>query len=158
MGIQPNFFVLSRRLIQLKEPYVANFMLSDETREVVNPSRNRPDLLLINPTSSIRVPFIPATPSFAVSVGILQINLEEENNIQIKLVSPNEKTVFDTGIVPIPRDLNSNKDIPLEGQGFNVNLNLQNVPCREEGTYVVDVYINGLKSNGFKFYVYSEER
>lgn len=158
MGIQPNIFVLSRRLIQLKQPYVATFMLSEETREVVNPGRNRSDLLLVNPTSSIRVPFIPATPSFAVSVGILQINLEKENNIQIKIVSPNTKTVFDTGVVLLPRDMNLNKDIPLEGQGLNVNLNLQNVPCREEGTYVVDVYINGEKSHDFKFYVTSDEK
>lgn len=96
---------------------------------------------LTGPLLVLRPKFIPSQYSFAVTIGINDIDLTQENILRIVLRTPTGSDLVDTGnitINPTPQDI----QLPEEWQGFVATLPIQNTEFAVEGVYQLIVFCN----------------
>lgn len=97
---------------------------------------------LINPLIVLRPKFIPSEYSFAITVGINDIDTKGENAIRILMTTPSGKDVVDTKDVPLPSDP-VDVTLPDNLHGFVLTLPVQNAVIDEEGCFSLTIFING---------------
>ncbi|MCI4126963.1 DUF6941 family protein [Bacillus haynesii] len=139
-------------------PYITGFILSDETREIHNNNGASKEMQIVNPRNIIRPPFLPATPSFTVSTGILNLALDEKHTLMFKIIDPNEQEIFSTNKIELPFHDSIDNQLPREAHGLNINLNLKDVPLRKSGKYTAQITIDENIAGNFGFYVYPMEQ
>jgi hypothetical protein len=124
--------------------HVSTFIYAQDSNTVANTEGGN-SLHLINPQHIFTPAFIPSLFSFAIMFGILGIEQSKEHKIRVVFrgPNPNEGPILDTGDFNYPAN-DQGKDLPLEMQGFLMNLNLRNVPLKYEGEYATDIYADGI--------------
>lgn len=124
-------------------PHISTFMYCEDAIDNKSPDGNK--LSLNNPFIVFRPLFIPSQFSFGVVMGIIGLDFEEKQNLQVKFSSPNDDVILDTGVIDLDLALtipDKESNLPPEFRGAIMNLNFRNVPLRVEGIYRSDVFIN----------------
>ena len=98
--------------------------------------------MLIAPQIALRPQFIPGNFSFAMAIGVSEIDLKQLNKMRFTIAGPDGTILNDSGenelpIVPKP-DL-----LPAEYQGFMMCIDVRNLVIPSEGMYIVSLYLNG---------------
>lgn len=123
--------------------HVSTFVYAQDSNTEPNGSGGN-DLHLINPQHIFTPPFMPSLFSFVIMFGILGIEQSSTNKIRIVFRGPNpeEAPLVDSGEFDYPAN-NQGVSLPIEMQGFLMNLNLRNVPFKHEGVYTTEIFANG---------------
>ncbi|MEC0565959.1 hypothetical protein P8841_09180 [Bacillus spizizenii] len=138
------------------KPHVTTFAFSEDTQDVPNQFGNGSSKHIINPRNLIRPPFLPATPSFSVSVGVAGIDPNRENTFSFKISGPDQQLVLDSNDFSLPKNPQHDKSLPDEANGFFFNFNLRDVPLKVKGKYTAEIYINKEKIGEFALYVFPQ--
>lgn len=117
-------------------PEVTTFMISDRTQEMGGVVQ------LINPTSSLRVPSIPSAFSFAISVGIVDVPVGNENTMMVSIFSPSGELIHRMDPVSLPMAQLRASNPGASECDFNMNLDIHNLFLKEEGRYTFEVFLN----------------
>lgn len=123
-------------------PKISAFLISESMQNVPTPNGGFAPQLT-GPTIAVRPLFIPSSFSFAITIGVSDVDPAQKNQIQVKIQSPSGETVNDTGIIDLPVDESTDSELPLEYRGFLMNMDLRNVAIKTSGCYIIQVYING---------------
>ncbi|TKA02503.1 hypothetical protein FA950_20760 [Bacillus thuringiensis] len=123
-------------------PHLSTFAISDDSSQIMTP--DGPVLQIINPQNLFRLPFIPGTFSFCVTLGILDLNPELDHTVKlvIKSAEHTDYIALDSNNMVVPRNPTFNKDIPMEAHGVLFNLDFRNLPFRYEGKYIAEVHVD----------------
>ncbi|MED3854229.1 hypothetical protein P4607_22970 [Priestia megaterium] len=123
-------------------PRISTFMYCESTQFIGQPNSNNQKLTIENPLHVFAPPFIPGTFSFGIVFGLLGIDPSEEHALRLVFsYSKGTDPVIDTGSVNIPKQLENN--VPVETNGFMMNMDFRNVIFREEGSYETQLFLNG---------------
>lgn len=127
-------------------PKISTFIYSDDSTQT--PDR----LLLTNPKTIFRTPFIPSFFSFSVTFGIIEINPNEKNEFQLKIWAEEDpgEILIDTGVTPIPTELFKDKHELNEAM---ISLNVKNLTIKKEGKYITQVVLNKEQLGSFPMYM-----
>lgn len=136
------------------KPFVTTFAFSEDTKEIPNEHGQGSSIHIINPRNLLRLPFIPATPSFSVTVGIASVDPNLEHTFTFKILDPNRNEVLRTKDYPLQRKPHPDPSLPIESNGFYFNFNLRDVPLREAGKYLGVIYVNGEMIGEYALFVY----
>lgn len=116
------------------EPQLTSFIFSEDSKEKPNANGRGTSLHIINPLNVFKMPFIPNTYSFSVTLGFIKLDPDKNHELEFKLVAPNQAEVFNTGLINIHRD-QANPSIPKEANGFTLNLDFRNVEFNFSGEH-----------------------
>lgn len=97
---------------------------------------------LVAPQIALRPQFVPGNFSFALAVGVADIDLQVENTVRMKISDPTGKEVHDLGENRLPK-MPIQDTMPAEFQGFMINMDVRNFVIQHEGEYEFSLYING---------------
>lgn len=124
-------------------PKIVSFMLSAITNNVPNASGGTVQQLT-GPMIVLRPRYIPGEYSFAITLGINDLDLSVDNKLQLAITSPSGSTVFEVkdGVL---QAVGVDSVLPKAVQGFVMTLPLQNIEFKEEGIYHLSVSLNGDK-------------
>ncbi len=111
---------------------------------------------LICPLIVIKPKFIPSEYSFAITIGITDIDLTVENVLRMVFKAPSGDIVFDTGDGTLPPSTKETT-LPRSAQGFIITLPLMNISISEEGTFLLDIIWNGECLDTHDIPVYKQE-
>lgn len=95
---------------------------------------------LVNPLIAIRPKYIPSEYSFAITLGINDID-KGENTLRLLLTSPSGKDILDTNNMGLPVGP-TDGILPDSLHGFVLTMPVQNVVIDEEGLYSLSVFFN----------------
>jgi len=122
-------------------PRLVSFMLCDSINNV-STAPNEITTMLISPEIALRPQFIPGNFSFAVSIGIADIDLKKENRVRFSVLDPSGKVVFCSPDNPFSLSSDDDNLLPKMHQGFIVNLDIRNLSVPTEGEYQFLLYVN----------------
>jgi hypothetical protein len=105
------------------------------------------------PTFTIRPQSVPGNYSFGAAIGIQGVNIHETNNIHIIVKDPDGNVIQDLGDVSIPAERNEDT-LPSEYQGYTFCMDIRNLFFRIEGTYILEIILNGESLDGLPIPVY----
>jgi hypothetical protein len=138
--------------------YLTTFVFSEDTnQELVNQNKI---LHVINPQNVFRPQFVPSAFSFSVTFGLIDLDPDKKNTIRFTLNAPNEneKYVVDTGNIDLDPNHAFDRRLPIEANGFMMNMDFRNVPFRIEGKYLAKVNVNGELVGEYPVFVYGQEQ
>lgn len=118
------------------------FMLCDSINNIPIPSGGVLQQL-VSPQVVLRPQFVPGNFSFGIAVGVQDVNLHVTNRIRFTISDSRGTIIQDSGISefpPIPE--NSPEAMPVEYQGFLMNMDIRNLVIRENGVYLFSIYVN----------------
>ena len=121
-------------------PKVTQFMLGDGINNMPGPKGMITHL--IAPQVALRPAFVPGNFSFALSVGVRDVNLQQENKIKFMITSPNGEAIQTSEETIIPAIVKDDA-LPIEYQGFVLNLDVRNLAIPVEGIYKFTIFVNG---------------
>lgn len=116
-----------------------SFILCDSFQQGIN----GPIPTLVSPQLALRPPFIPCTFSFAMAVGINDVNIYTPNKMKVTIKTPDDKIIYDSGETELPPSLEEDSSLPAEYQGFMMNIDIRNLPIEKEGAYYFTFFVNG---------------
>ncbi len=124
-------------------PKIVSFMLSAITNNVPNVTGGTVQQLT-GPIIVLRPRYIPGEYSFAITLGINDVDLSVDNNLRLAITSPSGTSVFEIndGVLQA-----TGKDsvLPKAFQGFVISLPLLNIEFKEEGIYHLSVCMNDVE-------------
>jgi len=135
---------------------ITSFMLCDSTRMVQTPSGS--EMQIVNPTVTLMPAFIPCIFSFAISVGIRGIKLENDNFVSVTIESPAGEVIHEINRSPLPRNLGNAEGVPIEEAGFLMNLDVRNLELHEEGRYKFKLNLNDAPAFYHDIPVYAKKK
>lgn len=97
---------------------------------------------LVAPQIALRPRFIPGNFSFALAIGIADIDLQAGNRIRFTITDPKGVVIQDSGETELPK-MPMKDTMPAEYQGFVINMDIRNLIIENEGAYVFSLYMNG---------------
>ena len=139
---------------EYKMPTVSTFIYCESTNK---PSQPNEKLIVNNPYSIIRPPYLPTVFSFSIVMHILDLDFDKESH-SMKLIfkkKDSESVIIDTNNIHLPakpKELQS-INLPKEAQGININMEFLNVDLKESGFYVTEVYIDEEKIGSYPIYI-----
>ncbi|MCM3651346.1 DUF6941 family protein [Metabacillus litoralis] len=139
-------------------PHISTFMYSEGALNEQIPNGQR--LHVVVPLLTFSPMFIPGTMSFAITVGILGVDVEKEHKLQIKFINPqkSDEPIVDSGEIVLPKTNDQNMyDLPPDMRGLVLNFNFQNVVFRTEGIYSTTVFLDGDSLGDFPIKVKGKE-
>lgn len=122
---------------------LVSFVICDAINNIPGPAdqgKNVP--ALVAPQIVLRPQFIPGNFSFALAVGVADIDLQAENKIRITISDPTGNFIQDLGENELPK-IPIEDTMPKEYQGFMINMDVRNFVIESEGEYTFSLYING---------------
>lgn len=120
---------------------VVSFVICDSIQNMPSP-QNELVPTLVAPQIALRPQFIPSNFSFAMAVGISDIDLQAENQMRFVILDPGGVNIHDTGDSVLPK-IEDHDVLPREYQGFMVNMDIRNLTIPREGEYRFMFYMNG---------------
>lgn len=96
---------------------------------------------IINPLMKLRVPFIPAGITFAVTIITIGLDYNQSHTFEVMIEDPSlpdgdpQKKLYSTGIQYMPA-------LGGASDNFNFNLQLKNVPFLRSGEYQVRLHFD----------------
>lgn len=131
---------------------LVSFVLCDSINNITAPQSGMVTNL-VSPQIALRPQFVPGNFSFAVAVGIADIDLQTENRMRFTIVDPTGEIAHDTGenVFPI---FPAHDTMPREHQGFMVNMDIRNLAVQAEGEFRFVFYINGTCIGEYKVPIY----
>lgn len=122
--------------------YISTFIYAEESRNEVHPKGQK--MNIVNPLLIFSPKYVPGQFSFAVAIGMLEVDYSKPHTFRYFLRGPNaeQKPVVDTGDVMLPPQENP-RNLPLEMQGIFMGFDLRNVELASEGKYISDVFLDG---------------
>lgn len=139
---------------EYKMPIVSTFFYCESTNK---PSQPTEKLIVTNPYSIIRPPYLPTVFSFSVVIHILDFDLTEASH-SLRLIfkkKDSESVIINTNNMSIPstpKEFQS-QSLPQEAQGLNINMEFLNVDLKDSGFYVTEVYVDEEKLGEYPIYV-----
>lgn len=132
--------------------YITSFIYSEETRHESIPNGQRVNL--INPLIVFTPSFVPGQFSFAITVGLMEVELNKPHVFRyiFRGSNPEQPPIADTGDTQIPTQENT-KDLPFEMQGLFVGFDLRNVVLSDNGKYYSEVFLDGQSLGTFPIFV-----
>ncbi|MGG3115301.1 DUF6941 family protein [Bacillus paranthracis] len=118
-------------------PMVINFVYCDQVDVVEG------KLTIGGPLNFINPRFVPGMFSFTVAFGIVGLNTQQRNDLQLKFFDVNDDEIMSTGILTIPENADIDPNLPMEVRGFMANMEFKNVVFKSEGAYKTELYLNG---------------
>lgn len=121
---------------------VSTFIYAEESRNEVHPKGQK--MNIVNPLLIFSPKYVPGQFSFAVAIGMLEVDYSKAHIFRYFLRGPNteQEPVVDTGDVMLPSQGNP-RNLPLEMQGIFMGFDLRNVELAIEGKYISDVFLDG---------------
>lgn len=119
---------------------VTTFMLCDAINNVTLPNGSVVPQLSA-PTAILRPQFIPGSFSFGVAIGLLGVNIHQENKIKFAIVDPDGVTIQNSGESSIPA-FTDEDNLPADWQGFAMSIDVRNLVIQKSGIYTLKFYIN----------------
>lgn len=123
---------------------VSTFMYAEGAAQV-QVSSNESKLQISAPLQVLQLLYVPGTFSFSVVIGIMEIDLAQTHQVQIKFKrAEDDMVIIDTNpmaIPPAPADKVG--QLPLELQGFVFSIGFQNVNFKSPGEYKTELLIDG---------------
>lgn len=120
---------------------VTSFMIGNATQAFPDES-GAINQQLTGLVTVLRPQYIPSNYSFALAIGIRDIDLKEQNSLHLVIKSPSDKVAIDFGetILPI---IDKPDTLPKAYGGFLLCTDVRNMSVTEEGVYHLDISING---------------
>ena len=121
---------------------LTTFMLCDTIESKINGTSVIPSI--IAPQLVLRPLFVPSAISFAIVLGISNMNLTEQNKIIVKIKNPDDELIqeiVNDNLPPAPNDPN----LPSNYAGCIMCVDIRNLVVKVEGAYPVEVYVNDNK-------------
>lgn len=119
---------------------VITFMLCDAINNVTLPNGSVVPQLSA-PTAVLRPQFIPGLFSFGVAIGLLGVNVHQENKIKFVIVDPDGVTIQSSGESSVPV-FTDEDTLPADLQGFAMSIDVRNLVIQKSGIYTFKFYIN----------------
>ena len=119
---------------------LVSFMLFASTQNIQNANGGLVQQLS-GPIIVLRPRYIPSEFSFAIAIGINDVDLNIDNTVQIIFKSPNNDIILDTGNGKLSASA-TDSNLPSEYQGFAMTMPLQNIALDTEGVYSLEVFFN----------------
>lgn len=121
-------------------PELAFIVVTEGSQTVMTPDGPNPQLM--SPLIALRPPVLPTAFSFALSVGVRNVDLTKNNLFQLRICAPNGEEIY----APEPFNLGSESKLPArlpeEYRGFVLVVDLRNVMFNTDGCYIIEIYIN----------------
>jgi len=135
-------------------PKVSTFIYSEDASQVPDNVGREPKLVLVNPRNVFVPAYVPGMFSFAVTFGIVDLNMDTDHKLRYVFKGPSgsEKLLLDTGDISVPPN-SGDAELPATYRGFMFTLNARNIEFASEGEYVSEVYIDSNKIGYFPVYV-----
>lgn len=129
---------------------VHTFIYCESSIMDVVPQGQQPKLHIIGPMQVILPMFIPGLFSFGVTFGLLDYNTEVTHTMRYTFKGPGENvpSVIDTHEIPVQIQPADSK-IPEDMRGMMMNFDFRNVVMENEGTYLSEIYFDGVKIGEF---------
>lgn len=123
--------------------YISTFIYAEESRNEVHPQGQK--MNVVNPMLLFSPKYIPGQFSFAVAIGILELDYRQAHKFRYLLKGPDltKEPLVDTGDAVIPSQENP-RNLPLEMQGIYMGFDLRNVEFTCEGKYTSEVLLDGV--------------
>ena len=122
-------------------PKLVNFLYCESIQNELIQIQNVQKAHIIGPLQVLAPLSIPGNFSFAISFGILGVNIEIPNHVHVLCQDPSGSDVFDSGVIDIP--MNSLKPTTPKGyHGINMAINIQNIAFRSPGEYNTIITFN----------------
>lgn len=120
---------------------ISTFIYAESAMQEMTPQG--PKLHIVSPLLIIRPIFVPGTFSFSIIFGILDYDIKVNHKVHILFTDENEERLVDSGIMNVSAANSNNKgnikELPRDMEGSIMNMSLQNVIFRKEGTYKTHV-------------------
>lgn len=129
-------------------PILSSFIYCEQAEMNVENDK----LEISNALHVFTLPALPSAFSFSIVFGILGLDNNRENNIRIVIISPDERTIVDTGELVIEKR-ESLDTMPVDARGFMANMDFRNVRFDCEGMYITRITMNGDLLGGYPIYV-----
>lgn len=108
--------------------------------------------IIINPTFSFRLKYIPSAFTFCVFI-MMQGLPKSDLTLRLVIQEPEtNRSVVDSSSV-INKNNFQTKGVPDDFVGMNLAAQLANVPLEKEGEYICTVYIDGESKYSSKLYI-----
>lgn len=135
--------------------YVSTFMYSESIQNENGPNQKP---VIVGPQIVFRPLFVPCLFSFAVTFGLLDLDVTKPQKFRYVFRSPNphEESLVDTGYIEIPSNM-ADSELPEDMRGIIMNMDFRNVPFRQNGEYYSDIYVNGTLLGTFPIKVRGRE-
>ena len=119
---------------------ITAFLLSDTLNNSVD---NQGNVIqqLTNPSLVIRPQHIPGNFSFVITAGITGVDLSKDFSFCFMIQDPENKIVYNSGKTNFS-GISKEDSLPLEQQGFLINIDVRNLEITCEGKYKFIVYLN----------------
>lgn len=119
---------------------VTMFMLCDTVNNIPGPKGQIPHL--VAPQVVLRPMFIPGNFSFGIAIGVRGLNLQQPTKLKFTITAPDGTVLQDSDETEIPA-IGMGDTLPIEHQGFMMNLDIRNLVVQEEGLYKISLCVNG---------------
>lgn len=135
------FINFKDKLEEKDMPHITTFMYSEGHFQENTPNGPKPHV--VAPLLVLTPFFIPGTLSFSVTLGILEVDIERENKLNLKFINPVGEIIIDTGELKLPIINDPNIfSLPQDMRGMTLCVGFQNAVFRTEGTYKTQVFFN----------------
>ena len=118
-----------------------SFVICDSIQNVPGPQGELVPTI-VAPQIALRPQFIPSYFSFAMALGVSDIDLRAENRMRLVILNPEGESIHDTGDSALPQ-VEDQDVLPREYQGFIANMDIRNLAILSEGEYKFVSYVNG---------------
>lgn len=117
---------------------ITYFLICDTTNNAPMPGGM--GLNVVNPQLLLMPTYVPGNFSFAIVIGVQDIDTSSPARVKFELLSPGNKLIYKSLEMDLPGvDMNN---VPSKYKGILMSFELRNVPIDEEGAYVLKLFIN----------------
>lgn len=116
-------------------------------------------ILVQNPQYVLRPLFVPSLFSFTISFAISDLDTSIPNSLRLTFVFADQPDtiIFDSGVAQLASIVDEQSDMPEHLRGFNANVDVRNIPIRQNGRYQSEIFINGESIGVFPVEVWRKE-
>jgi hypothetical protein len=135
---------------------VVSFMYADNTTNE-RTANNEGALIVHSPLIVFRPLFVPCLFSFSIVAGIQDFDANKGHNIKLEFwKNGGDAPLVRTEDFQLP-PIEEKSDLPSHLKGFVFNIDLRNVPFRENGEYFTEIFFDGESLGKYPINVWRKE-